>query len=150
AGAQTIAGPVLFVPYTDRAVVMQTDAGGLQRPVAQETSGTWTFFPESLDASGTLRSIPRTIGLHEVRVYELDSRLRASFRVQIPRDEDPSSVRTIGAPRLGFAIRDVRGVVGMPALSVSGSPRPLQQGLGHAGGGGLHAVLDVPSEGASL
>jgi inner membrane protein len=150
AGAQTIAGPVLFVPYTDRAVVMQADAGGMQRPVVQETPGAWTFFPESLDANGTLRSIPRTIGLHEVRVYELDSRLRASFRVQVPRDEDPSSVRTIGAPRLGFAIRDVRGVVGMPALTVSGAPRPLQQGLGHAGGSGLHTLLDVPAEGTLL
>ena len=150
AGAQTIAGPVLFVPYTDRTVVMQADAGGMQRPVVQETPGAWTFFPESLDASGTLRSIPRTIGLHEVRVYELDSRLRASFRVQVPRDEDPSSVRTIGAPRLGFAIRDVRGVVGMPALTVAGAPRPLQQGLGHAGGSGLHTLLDVPAEGTLL
>ena len=150
AGAQTIAGPVLFVPYTDRTVVMQADAGGMQRPVVQETPGAWTFFPESLDASGTLRSIPRTIGLHEVRVYELDSRLRASFRVQVPRDEDPSSVRTIGAPRLGFAIRDVRGVVGMPALTVAGAPRPLQQGLGHAGGSRLHTLLDVPAEGTLL
>lgn len=150
AGAQTIAGPVLFVPYTDRTVVMQADAGGMQRPVVQETPGAWTFFPESLDANGTLRSIPRTIGLHEVRVYELESRLRASFRVQVPRDEDPSSVRTIGAPRLGFAIRDVRGVVGMPALTVSGAPRPLQQGLGHAGGSGLHTLLDVPAEGTLL
>lgn len=150
AGPQTIAGPVLFVPYTDRTFVMQADAGGLPRPVVQETTGTWTFFPESLDASGTVRSIPRTIGLHEVRVYELDSRLRASFSVRIPRDEDPSSARTIGAPRLGFAIRDVRGVVGMPALVVSGAPRPLQQGLGHSGGSGLHAVMDVPREGAVL
>jgi inner membrane protein len=150
AGPQTIAGPVLFVPYTDRAVVMQADAGGVQRPVVRETTGTWTFFPESLDVSGRLRSIPRTIGLHEVRVYELDSRLRATFRVQIPRDEDPSSPRTLGAPRVGFAIRDVRGVVGMPALSVSGAPRPLQQGLGHAGGSGLHAILGVPAEGALL
>jgi len=150
AGPQTIAGPVLFVPYTDRAVVMQADAGGVQRPVVQETTGTWTFFPESLDASGTVRSIPRTIGLHEVRVYELDSRLRATFRVQIPADDDPASARTIGAPRLGFAIRDVRGVVGMPALSVSGTPRPLLQGLGHTSGSGLHAILDVPAEGALL
>jgi len=150
AGPQTIAGPVLFVPYTDRAVVMQADAGGVQRPVVQETTGTWTFFPESLDVNGSLRSIPRTIGLHEVRVYELDSRLRATFRVQIPEDEDPSSARTLGAPRLGVAIRDVRGVVGMPSLSVSGASRPLRQGLGHAGGSGLHAILDVPAEGALL
>jgi inner membrane protein len=150
AGPQTIAGPVLFVPYTDRAVVMQADSGGAQRPVVQETTGTWTFFPESLDVSGTLRSIPRTIGLHEVRLYELDSRLRATFRVQIPRDEDPSSARTLGAPRLGFAISDVRGVVGMPTLSVSGAPRPLRQGLGQAEGSGLHAILDVPAEGALL
>jgi len=93
---------VLFVPYTDRAIEMPDRRRWTAAPVLQETSGTWTFFPESLDASGTLRSIPRTIGLHEVRVYELDSRLRASFHVQIPTDEDPSSARTLGAPCWGL------------------------------------------------
>jgi inner membrane protein len=150
ARAQTIAGPVLFVPYSDRVVVMQADANGVQRPLVQERTGTWTFFPESLSVHGTMRPVPRRLGLHEVRLYELDMQLRASFRVRIPVDDDRSSPRSIGAARLGFGIRDVRGLVGVPTLRAAGRPQALRQGLGYPGGNGLHTVLDTPSEGAAL
>ena len=150
AGEQVLAGPVLFVPYADRIVARKTDADGILRQVVQERTGTWVFFPEILDVNGTMRSLPRRLGLHEVRVYELDAVLRASFRVAIPEDEDPSSPRTIGAPRLGVAIRDVRGLVGLPVLEVDGSPRSLRQGFGEGGGGGLHALLDAPGPGTTL
>ena len=82
AGAQTLAGPVLFVPYSDRVVVDAADANGVQRSVEQVKTGTWMFFPESLDVRGTMRSLPRMRGLHEVRVFELDTTQRAAFRVQ--------------------------------------------------------------------
>ena len=93
AGAQALAGPVLFVPYSDRVVVMQANPSGVPRPVEQLETGTWMFFPESLDARGTLRSLPRMRGLHEVRVFELDTTQRAVFRVKIPRDDDPATPR---------------------------------------------------------
>jgi len=150
AGEQVLAGPVLFVPYADRVVATKTDADGTLRQVVQERTGTWVFFPETLDVDGTMRSLPRRLGLHEVRVYELDALLRASFRVAIPEDEDRSSPRTIGAPRLGVAIRDVRGLVGLPVLEVDGSPRSLRQGFGEGSGGGLHALLDAPGPGTTL
>jgi inner membrane protein len=150
AGAQALAGPVLFVPYSDRVVVMQANPSGVPRPVEQLETGTWMFFPESLDARGTLRSLPRMRGLHEVRVFELDTTQRAVFRVKIPRDDDPGTPRKIGEPRLGIGISDVRGLVGVPSLHVAGAPRELHQGLGHGGGSGLHAVLAAPTEGSML
>ena len=118
----------------------------MQRPVEQVKTGTWVFFPESLDVRGTMRSLPRMRGLHEVRVFELDTTLRAAFRVQIPRDDDPSTPRTIGEPRLGIGISDVRGLVGTPSLRVAGvAARRCRQGLGHGGGSGLHALLAAPA-----
>jgi inner membrane protein len=150
AGAQALAGPVLFVPYRDRVVVMRADANGVQRPIEQVQSGTWVFFPESLDVRGTMHSLPRMRGLYEVRVFEFDTTMRAVFRVQIPRDDNLATPRTIGEPRLGVGIKDVRGLVGVPSLRITGTPRKLLQGLGHGGGNGLHAMLAVPAEGTTL
>jgi len=150
AGAQALAGPVLFVPYSDRVVVVQTDANGTQRRVEQVETGSWVFFPDSLDVRGTVRSLPRMRGLHEVRVFELDATLRATFNARTPADEDPTTPRTIGEALLGIGIQDVRGLIGVPSLSVMDKPLTLQQGLGHRGGSGLHAVLAPPAQGATL
>src|SRR4026208_798831 len=113
AGAQAVAGPVLFVPYSDRVVVMQANASGVPRPVEQLETGTWMFFPASLGARGTLRSLPRMRGLHEVRVFELDTTQRAVFRAKIPRDDDPANPRPNGGPRAGGGPRPAPGC-GLP------------------------------------
>lgn len=149
AGPQSLEGPVLFVPFSDRVTTKQRDPNGVERTVEQVNRGTWVYFPQTLEVRGTLRPVPRKRGLHEVRVFELDSIQRATFRVQIPRDDDPASPRAIGEPRLGVGIRDVRGLVGVPLLQVSGNPVELRQGQGD-GDSGLHATLAAPAEGASL
>jgi len=149
AGAQSLEGPVLFVPFSDRVVTTQVDANGARRQVEQVKSGTWVYFPQSLEVQGTVRSLPRMRGLHEVRVFELDATQRAAFRVLIPQDEDPATPRTIGEPQLGFGIRDVRGLIGVPSLRVSGVQRRLIQGQGR-GRSGLHTTLDAPAAGATL
>ncbi len=149
AGSQRVEGPVLFVPYSDRVVVLQPDANGVQRRVEEVQTGTWAFFPESLDVNGVLRSLPRMRGLYEVRVFELESTLRAGFRVRIPVDDDPTTPRTIGEPRLGVGISDVRGLVGVPSLRVADARQTLLQGQG-TGRSGLHARLTAPAPGATL
>jgi inner membrane protein len=149
AGAQSLEGPVLLVPFSDRVTTRQLDTNGEQRLVEQVKSGTWVFFPQSLEMQGKLRPVPRKRGLHEVRVFELDSTQHAVFRVQIPRDEDPATPRTIGEPRLAIGIRDVRGLVGVPSLQLSGAPAELHQGQG-SGDSGLHTTLAAPAEGSSL
>ena len=150
AGPQMLEGPVLFVPYSDRVVVMRADTSGVQRPVERVEAGTWAFFPKSLDIHGAMRSLPRMRGLYQVRVFELDTTLRATFHVRIPRDDDPATPRTIGEPRIGIGIRDVRGLVGVPSLRVSGTPSVLRQGLGYGSAGGLHTTLATPAEGGTL
>jgi inner membrane protein len=150
AGAQSLAGPVLFVPYSDRVVRLEPDESGVKRPVVRYETGTWIFFPERLETRGTLRSLPRMRGLYEVRVFELDATVRARFAVHVPHDDNPSTPRTIGTARLGLGLRDVRGLVGVPTLRVDGTARELQQGLGYGTGRGLHARLEAPAAGSSL
>jgi inner membrane protein len=147
AGAQTLAGPILVVPYSDRVTRVRPDENGVQRRVDVVESGAWVFFPQSMTLRGRLQSLPRRVGLHEVRVYELDADVRARFQVTVPRDDDPASPRTIGQARLGIGLRDVRGLVGAPTLRVDGTPLTLRQGLGPSGGRGLHTLLPAPSPG---
>lgn len=149
AGAQSLEGPVLYVPYSDRVVTTQADANGVPRRTEQVEEGTWLYFPDSLEVDGALHSLPRRRGLHEVRVFRLDSTQRATFNVSIPIDDDPATPRTIGEPRLGFGIRDVRGLAGVPTLRVAGTVRTLLQGQG-GGRSGLHARLARPAPGATL
>jgi inner membrane protein len=149
AGAQSLEGPVLIVPFSDHVTTTQLDPNGASRTVEKVERGTWVFFPQTMGVQGTVRPVPRKRGLHEVRVFELDSIQHATFRVRIPRDDDPATPRTIGNPRLGVGISDVRGLVGVPSLQVSGTPVDLQQGQGN-GGSGLHAILAAPAEGSTL
>lgn len=150
AGAQALAGPVLVVPYTDRVTQVRPDEHGVLRRVAVVQAGSWVFFPRSLAVRGRMQSLPRRLGLHEVRVYELDAGLRAAFHVTIPQDDDPASPRTIGQARLGIGLRDVRGLAGVPSLRVDGTVRQLRQGFGPGGGRGLHALLPAPKPGEAL
>ena len=150
AGAQTLEAPVLFVPYEDRTVATTTDERGAKQPVEHVETGTLVYFPEHTRVSGKMRSIPRMRGLHEVRVYELDTAIRAAFRVQLPRPSDPRTARTYAEPRLGIGIEDVRGLVGVPTLRVAGVAHRLQQGLGYGDRRGLHTRLAVPANDAEL
>ena len=150
AGPQWLHGPVLLVPYSDRITVVEADERGVMRNVEQTVSGTWVFFPKTLDVRGTLT--PRTVyrGLHAVRRYELDATLKARFLAVIPRDDDPTSPRTIGRPILGVGIADVRGLLGATAVRVDGRTLAVAQGLGIGDASGLHVRLPVPVEGATL
>jgi len=149
AGPQVLAGPVLIVPYTEVVQVQDKDAFG--KPVwrEQRTSNRWIFFPGAMSVQGTLVPAVRKRGLHEVRVYELQSTLRAHFEKVLPAD--PGATRTLGRPYLSISIADVRGLVGTPALALDGAPLRLEQGPGgHREGAGLHASLAPMSSGQTL
>ncbi len=142
---QTIAGPVLVVPYTDTTVFELKDTNGKARREVSEQSGTLVYFADDLALKGQMRSLPRMRGLYEVRVFELESTLAASFRVTVPRPKEANTTRVLGDPVLGIGISDVRGLVGAPTLHVAGRPVVLQQGAGRGNLAGVHATLPVPA-----
>ncbi|MGY0618790.1 cell envelope integrity protein CreD [Lysobacter sp. A378] len=147
AGQQSFAGPVLVVPYRQLVEVEEPDANGVVRRVRRMQESQWTFFPSTLVVDGDLNPGIRRRGLHEVRVYEWHGSAQASFDLEIPADPGPEQARRIGQPYLGYAIGDVRGLVGTPVLKVDGRSVSLEQGRGYRRGEGLHVRLGVPAAG---
>lgn len=150
AGAQSIAGPVLVVPYVETVDVEEKDDKGVSRKVRREQRRQWTFFPQRFDLGGTLQPSTRTLGLYDVRVYELAGVAKATFRVDIPSDADAIAPRRIGRPSLAYGVADVRGLTGVSRLTVGGRDVTLAQGMGVARGTGVHAQLEAPVAGQIL
>lgn len=148
AGEQVFAGPVLVVPYTETELVEEKDGLGVVRQVAREKTRHWTFFPKTLDITGTVKPDTRKRGLHEVRVYAWQGKVNANFDVVIPNDAVRE--RRIGQPWLSYGIADVRGLLGKPVLQVNGQPMALSQGIGSSDGAGLHLRLAAPLPGQSM
>lgn len=146
---QTLAGPVLVVPYEERAIEVTSDENGSERRTLRRRSGQWTFFPETLSIDGELKPDVRRRGLHEVRVYQWEGRALARFDAVVPAEAEGVQ-RRIGQPWLSLGIADVGGLHGTPRISVDGAPVAVAQGLGHADGPGVHARLPVPAAGARL
>ncbi|MFT4179241.1 MAG: cell envelope integrity protein CreD [Thermomonas sp.] len=148
-GRQTVAGPVLVVPYEEQVEEEVTGDDGVARRVVRRKSGQWTFFPETLAMDGELKPDTRRRGLHQVRVYEWDGRVEARFDVRVPADNGTTR-RSIGRPWLSFGIADVGGLQGTPDFVVNGAQARVEQGIGHADGPGVHARLPVPAAGQRL
>ena len=147
--SQTLAGPVLVVPYEERVVEVATDESGNERRSLRRRSGQWTFFPETLSIDGELKPDVRRRGLHQVRVYQWDGHALARFDARVPAEDDGVQ-RSIGQPWLSIGIADVGGLHGTPRISVDGAAVAVGQGLGHADGPGVHARLPVPAAGPRL
>jgi inner membrane protein len=152
AGPQVLAGPVLVVPYVETRRESVLDAAGKRVETQTRSPGRWLYFPKTLAFDGKLLPSERRLGLHKVRVYELQSVALAHFDLWLP--PAPTDVsRALGQPYLSFSIADVRGLVGTPTLLVDQAAVPLRQGQGgHRGGRGLHALLPgaLPQHGARL
>jgi len=154
AGQQTIAGPVLVVPYVDTQVQEGLDAAGKKFQTESQSVGRWLYFPKTLSFDGKLLPSERNLGLHRVRVYEMQSVSLASFDLTLPPAPVAAGLtRQVGTPYLSYSIADVRGLVGTPTLVIGGQPMAIRQGVGgHRGGRGVHAFVPggAPDNGAKL
>ena len=152
AGEQSIAGPVLVVRYVDWTDVPVTSAtpNAAPRVRRERSEGEWIFFPDTFALDGRVLPATRKLGLHEVRVYELEASVQAQFSVQIPPTPGTVTQRQINAPILSLGISDVRGLVGTQRLRVDGVEQTLLQGSGVHGNRGVHATLAQVTAGQTL
>ena len=150
AGPQRLVGPVLVVDYVDEVDVVRRDARGEAVAGVERSRHQWQWFPGDLAIDGRLSPSLRRLGLHEVRVYELQADLVGRFDVRVPAT--PANVRrSLGLPRLAVGIADVRGLVGTPRLAIDGRAFALQQGAEGTGqAGGVHARLAPAAPGQRL
>ena len=150
AGEQTVAGPVLVVPYTERREVQRKNDKGQAYVDVVETSAQALYFPKTLAFDGRMQPSVRRLGLHEVRVYELSGHLVARFEATLPLPSQPGATLRLGQPVLSYGVRDVRGLVGAPKVSVAGRGMQVEQGLGYRPGPGVHVALAEAQPGATL
>jgi inner membrane protein len=138
AGPQTIAGPMLIVPY--RCSI--TDNEGKTR------QATWraTFLPEALDVQGVLEPEMRNRTLFKVVVYRGHLKISGRFT----RPELSSVTRSTVEPLwneavVSIGIADPRGIARRASLKWNGVDMPLEPGAIDTGlsPSGLHVAVDL-------
>lgn len=152
AGAQTLAGPLLLMPWTEHWSEPQRNGQGqVIGQVRRQKPRQVLLTPEQLRIDGQLQPESRYRGLFEVLFYKLDAALAGRFALP-PGPPPPSEAGgrlEPGTPVLAFALSDVRGLVGLPQATLGGVPLQFRPGLpgmgGLAGalmnGQGIHAPL---------
>ena len=122
AGAQTLTGPVLHVPYTEtytRKVVVDV-ARNVEREETVKERRVATVFPQTLDTRSRLTTEVRWRGVFPVTVYNSrhDSAGRFVWPGVAPREKGGQV--SLGQPRLSFGVSDLRGLQGPPDLTFAG------------------------------
>ncbi len=150
AGAQTIAGPILVIPYRVEVPSTTTDNNGVPHATTMTDDRQWLFFPKTLRLDGSVSPSDRYRGIHKVLVYELDAKMHARFSIDLPSQVTDGRVVEVGKPTIGFGIDDVRGLSESPLMQVNGQAVTLLQGAGvKTFKGGLHGVLPSIEAGQS-
>jgi inner membrane protein len=146
-GPQTIAGPVLVIPYTEQVSETVTEAG----KQVTKTNTVWrelTIAPVSADIRSELKPERRRRSIYDAVVYE--ARNTGTARFTMPADLQRFGVSldrlALDRAELRFGLRDARGLFGPPpSVTVGGRRLALQPGKGpsEVGGSGFFTWLDA-------
>ncbi len=146
-GPQTIAGPVLVIPY--QAQTTETvEEGGKQVTKSRLVWRELTLAPEAAVIDSTLKPERRQRSIYEAVVYEAG--IKGSARFALPADlarfgVAPSAL-ALDRAELRFGLSDTRGLFGPPPeVSIAGKPLLLQTGNGlpATNGAGFYAWVDA-------
>jgi len=144
--AQTIAGPLLIVPYL-ASVTETVEEGGKQVSRTRTVWREMTLAPTTakIDTKLTPKQLKRSI--YEAVVY--DARAQGEARFVLPTDLArlgiaPGSM-ALDRAELRFGVSDARGLVGNPRVTIGGQGLALQPGNGlpTTGGAGFYAPFDA-------
>ncbi|MDO5625582.1 MAG: cell envelope integrity protein CreD [Pseudomonadota bacterium] len=154
-GAQTLAGPVLVVPYVEHwQVVLRNEQGERTGTQARSAQRVQLVFPEQLDLQGTLTPQERYRGIFTVLFYKLAGRISGQFAPFDPAvllRHEPDSRVEVQPPVLALGVSDLRGLEGAPRLSLAGEAPAFAQRVPHlAEGNALAAGMHAPLAGQAL
>lgn len=146
-GPQTIAGPVLVIPY--QAQTIETvEEGGKQVTKSRLVWRELTLAPETAAIDSTLEPERRQRSIYEAVVYEAG--IRGNARFALPSDLARFGVAAnslaLDRAELRFGLSDTRGLFGPPPrVSIAGRPLVLQTGNGlpATNGAGFYAWVDA-------
>lgn len=146
-GPQTIAGPVLVIPYQEQTTETVSE-GGKQVAKTQTMWRELTLAPEQADLRTDLTPERRRRSIYEAVLFEAAASGTARF--VLPADLARFGITQdrlfFDRAELRFGLRDARGLYGAPpAVTVDGVRLGLQPGKGSAatGGAGFFTWLDA-------
>jgi inner membrane protein len=148
-GPQTVIGPVLVVPYTERWNELQRNSSGKAIGTVQRSAQrVHLVFPDKLHIEGALAPQERYRGIFKIPFYALDATLSGGFAPFESRKVQrlgPDTNLEFRTPYVVFNLSDLRGLDGSPTLTVQGETLRFAQrmpGLSdQAFGAGIHAPL---------
>ncbi|HEY7006248.1 MAG TPA: cell envelope integrity protein CreD [Sphingomicrobium sp.] len=143
-GPQSMAGPLLVIPYRANAtetVVENGQSVTRTNQVAKEL----TLAPEAVELSTQLRPDVRKRSIYEAVVY--DAAVTGKARFVLPPDivrtgVDPAQM-DMSRAELRFGLADPRGLGANPRVMLAGRPLRLLPGGGSGGGRGFFAWVDA-------
>jgi inner membrane protein len=143
-GPQSIAGPVLVIPY--RATTQDTViADGQSVTRSREVRRELILSPEVAEVGTTVVPERRKRSIYEAVVY--DAKLTGSARFAFPPDLSPHGVAVadmdLSRSELRFTVSDPRGLGANPQVVANGNRLRLQPGGGSSGGRGFFAWIEA-------
>lgn len=130
AHAQTLAGPVIVVPYTERWIELKrNDDGVVIDRLTRSSSHIRLVYPERLRLQGELAPDKRYRGIYTVLFYSLKANVDGRFPAFDPstiHGEVEGATLEIGTPLLALGMGDVRGLQGSPRLLLAGEASSFQ------------------------
>ncbi len=145
AGPQRVAGPVLVIPYLERAVVTKVDEHGREQRQLVEQARQLVIVADSLTFAGEIQVAPKYKGLYKALTFDTGGGWKGNFHVpaNLGLDIDPSRI-TIGKAFLAMGLSDVRGLRASPQMHWNDNLLEVANGSGlDALGEGLHATIGV-------
>ena len=139
-GAQTIAGPVLSIPYR----YSWTDASGRQ----QSSTSAYHLLPESLEVNGVIEPTTRRRTLFTVIVYTARLKLRGQFAPPRLTNLRPVPDAILwDAATVSLGVADPRGIARSVEINWNGRQTPFAPGSAHTGL--FTAGIQAPAAGLS-
>ncbi|MFY7856610.1 MAG: cell envelope integrity protein CreD [Rubrivivax sp.] len=130
AGPQTLIGPVLWLPYTEtaqRTVNVETDGVSRQRVETFTEEHVLLVYPTTLNVRSQLGPEQRRRGIFPVTVYTSQHHVTGQFTWTEPQPSRPGAQVTVGRPLLLMGVADARGLLGVPRLTLAGTPLTLSR-----------------------
>ncbi|AMM24713.1 cell envelope integrity protein CreD [Variovorax sp. PAMC 28711] len=152
AGSQTLVGPLLVVPYTERWTEDErNDKGRVTGRVARSAERAHIVFPDKLAIDGSMTPQERYRGIFKIPFYTLDATLEGGFSAfdtkTLPHLQKNSTVELGGkTPFMLLSVTDLRGLDGSPTFTLGEQSLRFAQGVPDIAGiaapaQGIHAPL---------
>lgn len=137
AGEQTLAGPVLQVPYVETYTVQVPVEGkpGQTATESRSITGVVIQFPRTMTVEGDIATDVRHRGIFPVTVFTSRQQVRGRFVIEPVAPAHREGRVTLGQPTLMVGVTDLRGLRRAPTLTVG--DRELALAPSRAGGKGL-------------